>query len=82
LTVAGIGTGIHYPIPLHLAKAYETLFLRPGDFPFAEKAAAEILSLPMFPGLSLDIQRRVVTEVVNALKETAAGTASSTGRVA
>jgi dTDP-4-amino-4,6-dideoxygalactose transaminase len=82
LAAAGIGTGIHYPIPIHLSKAYETLFLRPGDFPVAEQAAAEILSLPMFPGLSLDIQRRVVTEVVNALKETGTGTASSPGRVA
>ena len=63
LTAAGIGTGIHYPIPLHLCKAYEELFCHPGDFPVAERAAGEILSLPMFPGLSHDGQRRVVSEM-------------------
>jgi dTDP-4-amino-4,6-dideoxygalactose transaminase len=82
LAAAGIGTGIHYPIPLHLSKAYEALFLRPGDFPVAEQAATEILSLPMFPGLSPDIQGRVVTEVVKAVKETSAQTACSPERVA
>jgi dTDP-4-amino-4,6-dideoxygalactose transaminase len=66
LAAAGIGTGIHYPVPLHLSKAYESLFFRPGDFPVAERAARQILSLPMFPGLSLDSQRRVVTEVFRA----------------
>lgn len=63
LTAAGIGTGIHYPIPLHLAKAYEALGFRPGDFPVAEQAASQVLSLPMFPELSPEQQRRVVTEV-------------------
>ena len=82
LAARGIQTGVHYPIPLHLSKAYEALFLRPGDFPVAEQAAAEILSLPMFPGLSLDIQRRVVAEVVKAVKETGARTACSPERVA
>jgi dTDP-4-amino-4,6-dideoxygalactose transaminase len=81
LADAGIGTGIHYPIPIHLSKAYEGLFLRPGDFPVAEQAAAEILSLPMFPGLSLDSQQRVVAELVKAVKETAAA-ASEPERVA
>ena len=82
LTAAGIGTGIHYPIPLHLSKAYEALFLGRGDFPVAEQAAAAILSLPMFPGLARDAQRRVVTEVVKAVKETGALTASPPERVA
>src|SRR2546426_6432956 len=54
LAAAGIGTGIHYPIPLHLAKAYEALGFRRGDFPVAEQAASQVLSLPMFPGLSLE----------------------------
>ena len=52
LKKAGIGTGIHYPIPLHLQKAYASLKYRLGDFPVAEKAAAEIVSLPMFPQLT------------------------------
>jgi dTDP-4-amino-4,6-dideoxygalactose transaminase len=66
LEAAGIGTGIHYPIPLHLSKAYEGLFFRPGDFPVAERVASEILSLPMFPGLSLESQRRVVAELIGS----------------
>lgn len=64
LASTGIGTGIHYPIPLHLSKAYEGLFFRAGDFPVAERAASQILSLPMFPSLSFDSQRRVVTELL------------------
>jgi len=63
LAAAGIGTGIHYPIPLHLVKAYETLGYGPGDFPIAEQAAARVLSLPIFPGLSLEQQERVVAGV-------------------
>ncbi len=59
LAAVGIGTGIHYPIPLHLLKAYEALGFHPGDFPVAERAAFQVLSLPMFPGLSPDAQRRV-----------------------
>src|SRR3989441_5387621 len=70
LTAAGIGTGIHYPIPLHLAKAYEALGFRRGDFPVAEQAASQVLSLPMFPGLSLEQQERVVTCVVESTKAT------------
>ena len=59
LTAAGIGTGIHYPIPLHRARPYETLGYRSGDFPVAEQTAAETLSLPMFPGLCIEQQWRV-----------------------
>jgi len=59
LTAAGIGTGIHYPVPLHLVKAYETLGFHPGEFPISEQAAAEVLSLPMFPGLSREQVERV-----------------------
>lgn len=47
----GIGTGLHYPIPLHLTGAYSYLGYKKGDFPVAEKLADEILSLPMFPEL-------------------------------
>ncbi|ULA58185.1 MAG: Pleiotropic regulatory protein [Nitrospira sp.] len=67
LDEAGIGTGIHYPIALHLTKAYEGLGYHVGDFPVAEKAALEILSLPMFPGLTISQQERVVSEVLKSL---------------
>jgi dTDP-4-amino-4,6-dideoxygalactose transaminase len=60
---AGIGTGIHYPIPLHLQKAYVFLNYCEGDFPITERTAAEILSLPMFPQLTPAQQARVTEEV-------------------
>ena len=61
---AGIGTGLHYPVPLHLQNAYESLHYRLGDFPVAESAATEILSLPMFPHLSMQQQSRVAEELL------------------
>jgi dTDP-4-amino-4,6-dideoxygalactose transaminase len=64
LKKAGIGTGIHYPIPLHLQKAYASMNYIAGDFPIAEKAAAEIVSLPMFPQLKAEQQARVVEEIL------------------
>jgi len=48
----GIGTGLHYPIPLHLTEAYARSGYNKGNFPVAEKLADEILSLPMFPELT------------------------------
>jgi dTDP-4-amino-4,6-dideoxygalactose transaminase len=63
----GIGTGIHYPIPLHLQKAYEGLGYKKGDFPVSETVSAEIVSLPMFPQLRDDQQKRVASEVLNCL---------------
>ena len=67
LDEAGVSTGIHYPIALHLAKAYEGLGFRVGDFPVAEKAVSQILSLPMFPELTSQQQDRVVAEVLESL---------------
>ncbi|MCS6317888.1 MAG: DegT/DnrJ/EryC1/StrS family aminotransferase [Nitrospira sp.] len=68
LDQAGIGTGIHYPTALHLTKAYEGLGFCVGDFPVAERASAEVLSLPMFPELTGRQQERVVSEVIKACK--------------
>ena len=52
LSAAGIQTGIHYPVPIHLQPAYDFLGHRAGDFPAAERQAARVLSLPMFPELT------------------------------
>lgn len=65
LASAGIGTGIHYPGPLHLQKAYEALGFVTGDFPITERVAREILSLPMFPNLQPEQQLKVSTRVSN-----------------
>jgi dTDP-4-amino-4,6-dideoxygalactose transaminase len=70
LNGAGIGTGIHYPIPLHLAKPYAALGHQPGDFPVAEQAAARVLSLPMFPEITPEQQERVVACVMESLSAT------------
>jgi dTDP-4-amino-4,6-dideoxygalactose transaminase len=59
LAADNIGTGIHYPIPLHLQKAYTSLGYSKGSFPVAERIASEIVSLPMFPGLEPEQQSRV-----------------------
>ena len=67
LSDANIDTGIHYPVPLHLQKAYEGFGYRPGDFPVTEAVASEILSLPMYPQLSEESQKRVIREVCEFL---------------
>ena len=63
LAEEGIGAGIHYPIPLHLQKAYAHLAYTAGDFPVAEKVAREIVSLPMYPQLTTTQQAKVVDVV-------------------
>jgi dTDP-4-amino-4,6-dideoxygalactose transaminase len=64
LKKVAIGTGIHYPIPLHLQKAYASLNYTPRDFPVAGRVADEIVSLPMFPQLTANQQARVAEEVL------------------
>ena len=61
---AGIGAGIHYPVPLHLQRAYVSLNYCLEDFPVARRVAGEIVSLPMFPQLTSSQQARVVEEVL------------------
>jgi len=67
LAEAGIGTGIHYPIPLHLQEAYRPLGWKEGDFPVAEKSAKVILSLPMYPQLRLEQQCQVAGRLSSLL---------------
>jgi dTDP-4-amino-4,6-dideoxygalactose transaminase len=67
LHAAGIGAGIHYPAPVHLLPGWRFLGLGPGSFPRAEAYAEEILSLPIFPGITAEQQERVVSTLVAAL---------------
>jgi dTDP-4-amino-4,6-dideoxygalactose transaminase len=67
LGAAGIGTGIHYPIPLHLQQAYRGLGYRSGDLPVTERVSAEIVSLPMYPQLTETQQARVVDTLKESL---------------
>ena len=65
LSSKGVSTGIHYPIPVHLQKAYKHLEYKEGDFPITEKYAKEILSLPMFPELT-DEEIEVVVGLIRS----------------
>ena len=66
LQARGIQTGIHYPIPVHLLPAYADLGYKAGQFPHSELAAAEVLSLPMFPELTAE-QSETVSRAVKEL---------------
>jgi dTDP-4-amino-4,6-dideoxygalactose transaminase len=72
----GVQTGIHYPIPVHLQKCFAELGHKVGDFPHSERAAAEVLSLPMYPEFSSKQQ----DEVVAALRDFAAKNPSKASR--
>lgn len=67
LHAQGIGAGVHYPVPIHLQGAFARLGHRRGDFPVAERAAEEILSLPLFPEITPEQQERVAAALEKAL---------------
>ncbi|HET7503772.1 MAG TPA: DegT/DnrJ/EryC1/StrS family aminotransferase [Kofleriaceae bacterium] len=67
LAAAGIATAVHYPRPIHLQPAYAHLGQGPGSCPIAERAANEMISLPMFPDLSLAQVDRVASALRDAL---------------
>jgi dTDP-4-amino-4,6-dideoxygalactose transaminase len=59
MRAAGVGAGIHYPVPVHLQGAFGCLGYRRGDFPVAEEAARTMLSLPLYPQITEAQQRQV-----------------------
>jgi dTDP-4-amino-4,6-dideoxygalactose transaminase len=70
LNEAGVGAGVHYPTPIHLTPAYAHLHLPAGSFPVAERAAYEILSLPIFPHLTFEQQEYIATVLGSAVQGT------------
>ena len=66
LNAAGVGAGIHYPRPVHMHPAYAWLGHSLGAFPRAEQFAGEILSLPLYPGITVDEQQYVVDQLIRA----------------
>lgn len=68
LNQAGIGAGIHYPVPIHLQGAFAESKLSQGAFPASEKAANEMISLPLFPGISEGQQEQVANTLRGALQ--------------
>jgi dTDP-4-amino-4,6-dideoxygalactose transaminase len=65
----GVSTGIHYPIPVHLQRAFAELGHKEGDFPHSEAAAREVLSIPMFPELRPEQQEVVTAALKNSQKQ-------------
>jgi len=69
MAARGVNCAIHYPVPIHLQKAYGFLGLEPGSFPVAEQCAKEFLSLPMYPELTAEQVRFVVDTLKESLLE-------------
>ena len=65
LDARGVQSGIHYPVPVHLQEAYASPRYKAGDFPHSEKAATEVLSLPMYPELTRPMQDEVVAALLD-----------------
>ena len=68
LQAAGIGAGIHYPVPIHLSEAFAGLGYAEGAFPVAERAARELLSLPLFAEITAGQQEQVALALKSALR--------------
>jgi dTDP-4-amino-4,6-dideoxygalactose transaminase len=72
LTEAGVQTGIHYPVPIHLQPAYASLGYKSGDFPETERQAARVLSLPIYPELTDEQLNRVAEAIQQSLMSSSA----------
>ena len=68
----GVETEIYYPVPLHLQDCFADLGYRPGDLPKSEKAAAEVLALPIYPELLIEQQKHVVEQIKRYLDDASA----------
>jgi dTDP-4-amino-4,6-dideoxygalactose transaminase len=71
LQAAGVQSMVYYPVPLHLQKVHAALGLREGSFPESERAAREVLSIPMFPELQAHAQQQVVEALHAAYRKEA-----------
>jgi dTDP-4-amino-4,6-dideoxygalactose transaminase len=67
LQAAGIGAGVHYPVPIHLTAAYAGLGYAEGVFPVTERTARDLLSLPIFPEITAEQQERVASVLMSVL---------------
>jgi len=71
LSEQGIAAGIHYPVPVHLQPAFAHLGYQPGSYPVTEKYAGQILSLPMYPELTLTMIDHVAGSILTFVSERA-----------
>jgi dTDP-4-amino-4,6-dideoxygalactose transaminase len=65
LTKNGVGSGLHYPLPVHLQPCYKHLGFKKGDFPNTEQLAEQLISLPIYPGMLIEQANYVIKEVKN-----------------
>jgi dTDP-4-amino-4,6-dideoxygalactose transaminase len=79
LKASGIGTGLHYPLPVHLQNCYRAWNYGRGTFPVTERAAEKILSLPMFPGLTASQQERIASAISESKSADLASTSTDIG---
>jgi dTDP-4-amino-4,6-dideoxygalactose transaminase len=68
LKTQGIPAMIYYPVPLHLQDVYKNLGYKKGDFPISEKLSDEVLSLPIYPELTVTQQDYIVDKIVEFYK--------------